>query len=116
MEYKEILVATSNNYKKEQFEYLFKDYDLGIKALQDLPFKEKPEEDKETARENALLKARFWAEKVNIPVLADDAGLEIDALNGEPGVKARRWGGLFSDTVSDEEWLSYLLKRMSGVP
>jgi len=116
MQYKEILVATSNNYKKEQFEYLFQDYDLKIKTLSDLPFKEKPKENKGTARENALLKARFWAEKVDIPVLADDAGLEIDALGGEPGVKARRWGGLFKDNVTDKEWLDYFLERMKNVP
>ncbi len=113
---KKILLATGNNYKKEQFEYLLKDYGLDIKTLKDFSFTEKPKEDEETARKNALLKARFWAEKVDIPVLADDAGLEVDALDGEPGIKARRWGGLFSDTVSDEEWLNYFLGRMKDIP
>lgn len=113
---KQILIATNNNYKREQFEYLLKDFDLDIKTLEDFSFNEKPDENKETARENALLKARFWCKKIKIPTFGDDAGLEIDALNGEPGIKARRWAGFFDDSISDKEWLTYLLKRMEGVP
>ncbi len=112
----EILIATNNNYKKEQFEYLLKNFELNLKTLEDFSFNEKPDENKKTARENALLKARFWCKKVKIPTLGDDSGLEIDALNGEPGIKARRWAGFFDDSVSDEEWLTYLLKRMKGIP
>lgn len=113
---KEILIATNNNYKKEQFEYLLEDFNLKIKTLEDFDFDDKVDENKETAVENAHLKAKFWFEKTKLPTLADDSGLEIDALNNEPGIKARRWAGYFEDTVSDEEWLEYLLERMKDVP
>jgi hypothetical protein len=49
-------------------------------------------------------------------VFGDDAGLEIDALGGEPGVQARRWNGVFSKDVDDQTWLNYLLDRMKDVP
>jgi hypothetical protein len=49
-------------------------------------------------------------------VLGDDAGLEIDALGGEPGVQTRRWNGRFTDDVPDEVWRDYVLERMRGVP
>ena len=51
------------------------------------------EENGETFRENALLKARFYFERAQIPTLADDGGLEVDALGGEPGVRSHRWLG-----------------------
>lgn len=113
---KEILIATNNNYKREQFEYLLKDFNLKIKTLEDFNFNDKVDENKDTAVENARLKAQFWFEKTKLPTLGDDSGLEIDALNNEPGIKARRWGGYFEDTVSDEEWLEYLLMRMKDIP
>ena len=90
----EILIATNNNYKREQFEYLLKDFNLKIKTLGDFNFNDKVDENKDTAVENARLKAQFWFEKTKLPTLGDDSGLEIDALNNEPGIKARRWGGL----------------------
>ncbi len=111
-----LFLATRNEYKKEQFLYLLKDEDLEIKTISDFDFKDLVEENADTARENALIKARFWVEKSSLPTLADDAGLEIDVLGGEPGVKARRWGGKFSDKITDEEWLKYLLKRLEGIP
>jgi len=111
-----IFLATRNKYKEKQFSYLLKDTGIDIVTITEYGFKESPDEDGLTARENALLKARFWVRRSGLPTLADDAGLEVDALNGEPGVKARRWGGRFPDDVSDEEWLDYLLERMKGIP
>lgn len=112
----ELFLASRNNYKIEQFRYLLQDTGVSIKTIADFGFNDDVDECGASARENALIKARFWQKKVKMPTLADDAGLEIDALSGEPGVKARRWGGLFEGGVSDKEWLSYLLKRMEGVP
>ena len=112
---KKILLATRNNYKKEQFLYLLDNNDLDIYTIYDLNLKGSVEENGLTVQENALIKARYWVKKSKIPTLADDAGLEIDALNKEPGVKARRWGGKFSENVDDETWLSYLLERMNGI-
>lgn len=77
------------------------------------------EENGSTLEENARLKARGFfdaAQKAglkDIAVLADDGGLEIDALNGEPGIYARRWAG---EHATDDEMITYALKRMEGVP
>ena len=69
-----------------------------------------------TPVDNALAKAR-QCHSADYPwVFADDAGLEIDALHGEPGLQARRWGGIFTDAVDDQTWLNYLLNRMEGIP
>lgn len=113
---KEILIATQNEYKRRQFVYLFRDFNVSLKTLRDFDCREKIEENGKTARENALLKARFWAQKTGLLTLGDDAGLYVDALNGEPGLQARRWNGFFKDDVDDETWLAYFLKRMEGVP
>ena len=113
---KKILIATRNEYKRRQFGYLLRDFNVEVKTLKDFDFSEKVEENGKTAEENALLKAVFWAGKAGLPTIGDDAGLYIDALGGEPGLQARRWNGLFKDNVDDETWLAYLLKRMEGVP
>jgi XTP/dITP diphosphohydrolase len=77
------------------------------------------EESGKTLEENARLKARGFFDAVcsagfkDIAVLSDDGGVEIDALNGEPGVYARRWAG---ENATDEEIIAHTLKRMEGVP
>ena len=71
------------------------------------------EETGETFRENALLKARAYAAWSGLPSLADDGGLEIDALGGEPGVRSRRWIG--GRDASDAELIEYTLERMRGL-
>jgi inosine/xanthosine triphosphate pyrophosphatase family protein len=115
---KKLLIATNNPGKQKQFRYLFKDRaglalvfprDIGLAGTG-------VAEDGRTAKENAQKKARVFAEKSKLPTLADDGGVEIDALDGEPGVQARRWNGLFPEDVEDEVWLEYLLKRMKDVP
>jgi XTP/dITP diphosphohydrolase len=111
-----LFLATKNKYKIKQFSYILKDFNFEIKTISDFDFNESVEENAETAKENALIKARFWAKKTNLLTLADDSGLEIDVLNREPGIKARRWGGIFEDGISDEDWLKYLMKRMEGIP
>ncbi len=69
-----------------------------------------------TVIENALMKARHYHSAAYPWVFSDDTGLEIDALNDEPGVQTRRWGGRFADDISDQAWLEYLLLRMKNVP
>lgn len=113
---KKILIATRNEYKRRQFEYLLRDFGASIKTLKDFSLAEKVEESGLTPGGNALIKAKFWSEKTGLPAIGDDAGLHVDALGGEPGLQARRWNGLFKDDVDDEIWLNYLLGRMEGVP
>ncbi len=111
-----ILIATNNEYKRKQFKYLLQSFPVEVLTLKDLSLTGEVVEDGITARDNAAIKAKYWGAKAQMVTLGDDAGLEIDALDKKPGVKARRWGGFFNDKVGDEEWLAHLLKQLEGVP
>jgi len=111
-----IILATNNPGKIDMFGQALARLNLRASGLRDAGLSAAPvEENGTTPEENALLKARAAWSPGRI-VFADDAGLEIDALGGEPGVRARRWNGLFEDTISDDKWLDYLLRRLEGVP
>lgn len=90
--------------------------DLPVKlvSLKELKISGQPKETGKTFEENAIIKAMFYAEKSGLPTIADDGGLEIDALNGEPGVKSHRWihGDLEND---DEELIAYTIKKLNKV-
>ena len=112
-----LLFATRNLRKKQLFCPVFEARGIDFVTLLDAGLEgQNVDEVGATAQENALLKARAFHSPEWPLVLGDDAGLEIDALGGEPGVQARRWNGHFSDDVADEVWRDYLLERMSGVP
>jgi XTP/dITP diphosphohydrolase len=112
-----ILLATHNAWKTQLFAPVFCAYGFEVITLNDLPHKgPPPAENALTALENALVKARHYHMPDYPWVFGDDAGLEIEALNGEPGVQARRWNGIFPDKVDDQTWLDYLLDRMKDVP
>ena len=72
-----------------------------------------PPETGTTFESNALLKARFAAERSGLPALADDSGIEIDALGGRPGVFSARYAG---EGASDDENLRKMLRELQGVP
>lgn len=108
-----LLLATTNEGKVREYRHLLRRLPLELIAPADLGIQEKPEETGTSLEENALLKAKFYAEKAGIPVLADDTGLEIEALNGEPGIYVRRWPG---HEATDEELVAYTLERMKGIP
>ena len=113
-----LLFATRNLRKKQLFSPVFQARGIDFVTLLDVPGLQGHNVDEvgATAEENALLKARAFHSPEWPLVLGDDAGLEIDALNGEPGVQARRWNGRFADDVADEVWRDYLLERLQGVP
>ncbi|MBN1935184.1 MAG: non-canonical purine NTP pyrophosphatase [Anaerolineae bacterium] len=112
-----ILFATQNDYKKRLFAPLFAGRGLACLTLIDAHLDNVDiHENGHTPEENALLKARAFHGPQWPLVFGDDAGLEIDALGGEPGLQARRWNGHFPDNVDDETWLAYLLQRLEGVP
>ena len=114
---KTILVATGNPAKKKLFNYIFNEIGFEPVFLDSLNLcNEKIIEDGKTPIENAFKKARHFHNLTKMVTYGDDVGLEIEALNGEPGVEARRWNGVFKDNVDDEIWLEYLLKRMEGIP
>lgn len=113
---KKLLVATHNPAKvKELTQGLQELQKSGITlvTLTDVGVGEEPEETGATFQDNSLLKARFYAEKTGLPTIADDGGIVIPYLSGEPGVKSSRWLGR---KASDQELIAYTLKRLAGVP
>lgn len=113
----QILFATHNAWKIQLFTPVFQVYGVKVLSLADLSnYDPPPPENGVTAIENALAKARHFHSPEFPWVFGDDAGLEIDALDGEPGVQARRWNGVFPETVDDQTWLDYLLDRMKNIP
>lgn len=108
------LLATTNEGKIREYRHLLGQAGIEFVTLAEAGITEKPEETGATCEENAILKAKFYYARADgMPTLADDGGLEIDALEGEPGVHSRRWPG---HEASDEELMEYALERMKGVP
>ena len=109
-----LLVATTNPGKLKEFREALAVLGMNIVSLKDFPDILPVEETGNTFEENAKLKAKAYYARTKLPTLADDAGLEIDALGGEPGVKSRRWiDG--EHEATDEELVAYALKRLEGV-
>ena len=110
---KKILLATFNLGKVKEYKLLLRSLPLEILGLRDLNIREKVKEDGDSFLENAFLKAEFYSKLTNLPTLADDSGLEIDALNGAPGIISRRWPGY---EAGDRELIDFTLKKLKGVP
>lgn len=108
-----VLVATGNPGKFTHFQELLSPAGIELVSLKDIEVKPLPEEHGATFEENARFKAEWYAKAAGLPTLADDGGVEIAALNGEPGVKSHRWPGY---EAGDEELISLALSKMAGVP
>lgn len=87
-----LLVASHNEGKVREIKDLFKNLRIQVVSARNLGLAE-PEETGATFRENAELKAGLASQAANLPALADDSGLAIEALGGEPGIFSARWGG-----------------------
>ena len=111
-----LLIATTNPAKLAEYRLILRELgiDVKLKSLNDVGISESPEETGSTFAENALLKARFYFDRARLATLADDGGLEIDALAGEPGVKSHRWLNSGHDD-SDEALVAEVIRRMKGV-
>lgn len=109
---KKLLIATTNQGKILDYKNFFKDFPLKLVTLKDLNIKVEPKEDGKTYQENAIKKVKFYSKLSDLPTLADDSGLEIDYLNGEPGVQSRYWPGY---RASDEELIEIALNKLKGV-
>lgn len=115
---KPLLIATTNPAKLEEYRLLLSAYGLAAVSLRDAGVDDHaPAETGATFAENARLKARFYFARANMPTLADDGGLEVDALGGEPGVRSHRWlaeaaaaGGDLDRALAAE-----VIRRMAGV-
>ena len=110
-----LLIATTNPAKLAEYRLLLRDIELDLVSLTDLGITEMPEESGATFEENALIKVGFYFERARTATLADDGGLEIDALGGEPGVRSHRWLNSGGDD-SDEALVNEVMRRMKDVP
>jgi len=97
----EIMIATKNPGKVKEFEHIFSQFNVTVKSLLDFPDAVDVVEDGKTFEENALKKARTISNQYQLMVLADDSGLEIDALNGRPGVYSARYAGDERDDLAN---------------
>jgi XTP/dITP diphosphohydrolase len=114
---KQLLIATWNPWKIQMFKNLLGELDLDLKFLIDLKLSYKsPEENWKSPQENALIKAKYFCETSGLPALWDDSGFEVEALNWEPWVMARRWWWELPDNISDEDWLNFYLEKVKNVP
>jgi XTP/dITP diphosphohydrolase len=109
----DLLVATTNRGKLAEVEDFFKHLPMHIIGVPDLEDPPKVVEDGATFEENALKKARTFAEWSGYYTLADDSGLEVDALNGQPGIHSARFAG---DEADDDTNNQKLLDRLKHVP
>ena len=107
-----LILATRNEGKISEFRELLSGFEVEIRSLNDFGPIPAVEEDGETFEENAYKKAHFTAKVLGFPALADDSGLVVPALGGEPGVRSARYGG---DEANDLRNNLKLLKAMEGV-
>jgi len=110
-----LLIATTNPAKLAEYRLLLRELELDLVSLADAGISDVPEESGATFEENALIKARFYFERTHTATLADDGGLEIDALGGEPGVRSHRWLNSGGDD-SDQALVDEVMRRMKDVP
>jgi len=109
-----IFIATGNRHKAEEFSRIFSGHRIVLPADRGIMFD--PEETATTFYGNALIKARTLFELMGEPVIADDSGICVDALNGEPGVYSARYGATNGIELSAEDRNKLLLSRMKGIP
>ena len=107
-----LVLATKNRGKIAEFEGLFRGFDLEVKSLNDFGPIPPVIEDGETFEDNAVKKAQFTAKVLGFPAIADDSGLTVKALGGEPGVFSARYAG---EGSTDEANNIKLLRAMKGV-
>ena len=98
-----IVVATSNPGKIKEYQTLFPNF--LVQSLKDVHYEKEIEENGTTFEENALAKAKQVSKDLGIPVIADDSGLEVDALHGRPGIFSARYAGDHNDEQNNVKLL-----------
>lgn len=108
-----LLLATSNPGKIKEYRFLLDGLGYQITTLTEEGIAKIVTESGSSYEQNARLKAITYAKLSQLTILADDSGLEVDALDGEPGVKSARFAG---EAATDAEKVSLLLAKLDGVP
>jgi XTP/dITP diphosphohydrolase len=106
---KKIVLASRNPHKIEELRQILKPLDIDLLSTSDFPDLQEVIEDGTTLQENALKKARYVANETGLPSLADDTGLEVEALDMRPGVYSARYAG---EDVTYEDNVQKLLKEL----
>lgn len=107
-----VVIATKNSGKISEIKTILKDLSLHLLSLDDFPQIKLPPEEGDTFEENAMAKARYVASVTKLPALADDSGLEVDALGNRPGVYSARYAG---EGATDKENYLKLLSELKGI-
>jgi XTP/dITP diphosphohydrolase len=110
---REVVLATRNRHKGEELAALLGDLGITIRTLDEFPDAPEVVEDGDTCEANAVKKARAIADFTGLPAVADDTGLEVDALGGRPGVYAARYAG---EDATYQDNCRKLLRELMGVP
>lgn len=108
---KTLFLASGNPHKIEELQQVLQPLGIDLKSTLDITDAEEVEEDQPDLKGNALKKARFWYHKAGLPSVADDTGLEVDALNGRPGVYSARYAG---ENTTYKNNVDKLLREMEG--
>ena len=108
-----LLVATHSAHKLAELRELLRLDHAEIVGLDDVGVADEPDETGSTFETNARIKARFGAGRTGLPTIADDSGLEVDALGGRPGVRTRRYAG---PSATDDDNNAKLLAELDGLP
>lgn len=109
---KQVVIATKNKGKAKDFEAIFSPLGFNVVTMFDVAPNMEIDETGTTFEENAILKAETLSKKLGQLVIADDSGLAVDALNGEPGVYSARYAG----DHDDEANIQKVLEKLEGVP
>ena len=105
-------VATNNQKKLKEIQRILDSFGITAKTLKELNISIEIEENGTTFEENAVIKAKTIAEICGLPTISDDSGLEVDALNGAPGVYTARFAG---EQATDDENIDKLLAELADV-
>lgn len=108
---KKLFIATQNRGKIREFKNMFENSEVEILTGDDIELGD-IEESGKTFHENALIKAKAGYEITGISTIADDSGLEVDALNGEPGVYSARYAG---ENANDKDRINFLLNKLKNI-
>lgn len=107
-----IVIASNNKNKIKEFKKIFEDTKFELISMEEIGFNEDIEETGTTFKENALIKAKTISEKFNVISIADDSGLEVEALNKEPGIYSARYAG---ENKNDDDNNKKLISKMIGI-
>jgi XTP/dITP diphosphohydrolase len=110
---KEVIIATKNRGKAREFEAIFARRGIKVRTMLDFPELADVEETGQSFEENAILKAEALSMQLKIPVIGDDSGLIVDALDGKPGIYSARYAG---EEKNDEANIDKVLNKLEDIP